>query len=223
MGTGLYKQTTKFINGKTQHVRVELSSREVKAYIMKINRLSSTQYKKQYDIFKNKLRAFEAFEKASGKKVDKQSPVQILYKQAKAKETARRTGQRYKPSIALKRIQKFQSVSSGKAGQKLLQRQSYITKQNEVYLKATEKAFNNFIFGNEEKGTTGNKQAQEIYEKLKDDPVKLEQALSDYADALNAKIKESGERVENEAIPFGETLGSNDEIDFDINKYLWYI
>lgn len=212
MATGLYRQSTKIINGKTQHVRVELSSREVKAYIMKINRISSAEYKRQYDIFKNKLRAYEAFEKNAGKDIKKQSPVQILYKQAKAKENARRAGERYKPSIALKRIKSFQSVSSGKAGQKLLQKKSYIEKQNENYLKATTKAFNGLI--------DKNKQAKEIYEKLKDNPVKLEEALKDYADELGTKIKESGERVENEAIPFGETLGSNDEIDFDISKYL---
>lgn len=212
MATGIYKQTTRVVNGKTQHVRVELTSREVKAYIMKQNRLTATQYKKQYDIFKNKLRASEAFERAQGKTVKAQSPVQILYKVAKAKETARREGRRYTPSISMRRIQGFQSVSSGKAGQKLLQRKGYIEAKQADYLKATQRQFKGLM--------KGNTQAKEIFEKLKDNPVKLEQALTDYADALHASIKESGERVENEAIPFGETLGSGDDIDFDISKYL---
>lgn len=69
MATGLYKQTTKFVNGERIHVRVELTSREVKAYIMKINRISSAEYKRQYDIFKNKLRAYEAFEKNQERKL----------------------------------------------------------------------------------------------------------------------------------------------------------
>ena len=44
--------------------------------------------------------------------------------------------------------------------------------------------------------------------------------MTAYANQLGAKINEQDEVIENEAIPFGETFGSNDEIDFDIDSYL---
>ena len=74
MGSGIY--TTK--NG----VRIEKTSREVKNYIMKINGWTSSQYDKQYDIFKNKLRAYENYERAHGVNTKRQSPAQLLYKEA---------------------------------------------------------------------------------------------------------------------------------------------
>ena len=58
MGSGIYE--TK--NG----VRIEKTSREVKKYIMEQNGWTSSQYDKQYDIFKNKLRAFENYERQHG-------------------------------------------------------------------------------------------------------------------------------------------------------------
>ena len=47
-----------------------------------------------------------------------------------------------------------------------------------------------------------------------------EKALADYANMLHAKIDEMGRVQEQEAIPFGETFGSGDDIDFDIEDYL---
>ena len=64
-----------------------------------------------------------------------------------------------------------------------------------------------------------NKQARDIYESISD-PVKREEAMTDYANKLGAKIDEQDEIIENEAIPYGETFGSTDEIDFNIDSYL---
>lgn len=185
-----------------------MSSREVKAYIMKQNGWTSRQYDKQYDIFKNKLRAYENYERAHGVTSPRQSPTQLLYKEAKAKA---REGADYTPSIKMRRIRSFTSVSSGKAGQKALQGQRYQARRTQLYEEATSKQFKGLI--------DNNPKAKEIAERIKD-PVKREQALADYANAIHAKIDEEGKAQENEAIPFGETFGSDDTVDFDIEAYL---
>ena len=200
MGSGLYKM----VKGQ----RIEMSSREVKAYIMKQNGWTSNQYDKQYDIFKNKLRAYENYERAHGVTSQRQSPTQLLYKEAKAKA---REGGDYTPSIKMRRIRSFTSVSSGKAGQKALQGVRYQARRAQLYEEATSKQFKGLI--------ENNPMAQEIAERIKD-PVKREKALADYANKIHAKIDEEGKAQENEAIPFGETFGSTDTIDFDIEDYL---
>ena len=192
MSSGLYKM----VKGQ----RVEMSSREVKAYIMKQNGWTSSQYDKQDDIFKNKLRAYENYERAHGVTSKRQSPTQLLYKEAKAKA---REGANYTPSIKMRRIRSFTSVSSGKAGQKALQGQRYQARRAQLY----------------EEATRNNPTAKEIAERLKD-PVKREQALADYANKIHAKIDEEGKAQENEAIPFGETFGSDDPVDFNIEDYM---
>ena len=200
MGSGLFK----IVKGE----RVEMSSREVKQYIMKQNNWTSSQYDKQYDIFKNKLRAYENYERAHGVTSKRQSPTQLLFKEAKAKA---REGGEYKPSIKMQRIRSFTSVSSGKAGQRALQGQRYMQRRAQMYESATTKQFKGLI--------ENNAKAREIAERIQD-PVKREQALKDYANMLHAKIDESGRVQESEAIPFGETFGSDDVADFDIDAYL---
>lgn len=195
----------KYVNGE----RVKMTSKEVKNYIMKVNGWTTEQYNKQYDILRNKVRAYEAYEEAHGRKVKKASTQELLFKEAKAKK---RYGSEYQPSIKMKRIRSFTSVSSGKAGQKALQGKRYQQRRTALYEDATYKQFKGLI--------DGNPQAKYIYENVTD-PVKREEALTDYANTINAKINEQDEAVENEAIPVSsETFGSNDPIDFDISDYL---
>ena len=196
----------KYVGGK----RVAVTNREIKAYIMKQNGWTSTQYKKQYDIFKNKLRAYENYERASGKQVAKQSPVEVLYKEAKAKA---REGVDYKPSIKMQRIRSFTSVSSGKAGQRALQGRLYMARRTQLYEDATYKQFKGLI--------ESNKMAKIVYKTIKD-PVKREEALSDLADQIHYFIKSKEAEQESEAIPFGEVYGSDTDasMDFDIEQYL---
>lgn len=200
----------KYVGGKP----VALTNRQIKAYIMKQNGWSSTEYKKQYDIFKNKLRAYESYERASGKKVTSQSPVEVLYKEAKTKA---REGVDYKPSIKMQRIRSFTSVSSGKAGQKALQGRLYMERRSQLYEDATYKQFKGLIEKND--------MARIIYETIKD-PVKREEALSDLADQIHYFIKSKEAEQESEAIPFGEVYGSDTEatneatMEFDIEQYL---
>ena len=205
MGSGIYKTE------KGQ--RVELSSREVKAYIMKQNNWTSRQYDKQYDIFKNKLRAYENYERAHGITSQRQSPTQLLYKEAKTKA---REGAEYRPSFKMQRIRSFTSVSSGKAGQKALQGARYQARRTKLYEDTLNKRFEGFI--------RDNATAREIAEKIKD-PVKREKALSDYANKVNEKIaeyeKEVKKQKETGGIPADrEVFGSDDVVDFDISEYL---
>lgn len=194
----------KYQNGQ----RVKMTNREVKSYIMKVNGWTTEQYNKQYDILRNKVRSYEAYERASGRTTQTQSVQSLLFKEAKAKK---RMGAEYTPSIKMQRIKSFTSVSSGKAGQKALTGKRYRQKRAKTYEDATYKQFQGLI--------NSNPQAKRIYESISD-PVKREQAMTAYANQLGAKINEQDEVNENEAIPFGETFGSNDEIDFDIDSYL---
>ena len=187
------------IKGET----VKVKPSEVKATIMKANNWTADQYKKQYDIFKNKLRAFEAFEGTG----QKQSAVELLYKQARAKI---REGAEYQPSIKMQRINAFTSVSSGKAS-KLLENEMYRSRREATYSSATYKQFEGLI--------AKNAKAKEIYDAIKD-PVQREKALTDYANKLHAKIDEEDKVSENEAIPSGLTFGSKDDFEFDYSEYM---
>ena len=187
------------IKGET----VKVKPSEIKATIMKANNWTADQYKKQYDIFKNKLRAFEAFEGTG----QRQSAVELLYKQARAKI---REGAEYQPSIKMQRINAFTSVSSGKAS-KLLENEMYRSRREATYSSATYKQFEGLI--------AKNAKAKEIYDTIKD-PVQREKALTNYANKLHAKLDEEGKTQENEAIPYGETFGSDNAIEFDYSDYM---
>ena len=187
--------------------KVALKASEVKNFIMKVNNWNADQYQKEYDIFKNKLRTLENFEGVS--KAERESPVELLYKQAKAKK---RYGSDYQPSIKLQRILSTSAYSSSPKRQKqLLKNQSYVERLQKRYRESTNKAFKGLL----EK----NPVAKEIDEKIKD-PVQREKALLDLADKLHARIDEQGVIQDLGGIPFGESVGSSDGIDFDLTPYL---
>lgn len=198
-----YKYTTK--NGKP--VQVAMTSREVKAYVMKQNGWTSDQYRKQYDILKNKVRAYESFRRSQGIKEQPQNIVKMLYTEAKAKA---RYGDEYKPSEKLQQIKKFSAYSITK-GRQLAQQEKYQQRESAKYEAYVSKRFEGFI--------RDNAGAQRITQAIKN-PVMREKALSDYADKLNVKIAEDQKEAEQSGIPVNETYGSNDEVDFDISDYL---
>lgn len=187
--------------------QVALKASEVKNFIMKVNNWNADQYQKEYDLFKNKLRTLENFEGVP--KAERESPVEILYKQAKAKK---RYGSDYQPSIKLQRILSTSAYSSSpKRQQQLLKNQSYVEKLQKRYEESTFRAFKGLI----EKNPT----AKEIVDKIKD-PVQREKALIDLSDAFRARINEQGVITDLGGIPFGESVGSSDGIDFDLTPYL---
>lgn len=197
-------------NKQGQSVKVKMTPSQIKAEIMKINKWTPEQYKKNYDIFKNKLRSYEAFERASGVNVETQSARDLLYKEAKAKK---RFGNNYQPSIKMQRIREFTSISSGKALEKALQSKKYTTAREMTYSAKSYKQFEGLI--------NSNPKAKEIWNNVTD-PVKREQALVDLANKINAKIDEQTKAMKEsgEAIPSGEVFGSSDVIEFDISAYM---
>ena len=187
-------------------VRVPMTAREVKAFVMKERGWSSEQYNREYDKLRNRLRAYEAYQRQSGLTVEAQSPASVLYFESRAR---RREGADYKPSLELQRIKSFPSVSSGKALSRTLERSN--ERLERIYSRTTDKAFARLI--------EVNPTAAEIYETI-DDPVRREQALKDFAELLHAKQDAAGRVQASSAIPFGQAVGSDEEIDFDIEAYL---
>jgi len=196
-------------NGK----KVAMTSKEVKQYIMKQNNWTAETYRKQYDIFKNKLNAYESYQRSRGVSVEHQSTTALLFKEAKSKQFY---GEDYKPSMKMQQIKSFSAYSITK-GRQLAQGESasakrYQAKETAKYDAYIQQRFGGFI--------ESNPTAQKIDEMIKD-PVKKEKALSELADKLNAKITDDEVKEAGEAIPVStEHYGSSDEIDFDISDYL---
>ena len=187
-------------------IRVALPAREIKSYVMKERGWTSDQYSKEYDKLRNRLRAYEAFQRQSGVNVEAQSPASILYFESRAR---RREGAEYQPSLELQRIKSFSSISSGKALERALERRSETFARR--YTETTNKVFAGFI--------VANPTAAEIAERVTD-PVKRERALIDLATKLHARQDAAGRVQASSAIPFGQVVGSDEAIDFDIESYL---
>lgn len=187
-------------------VRVALTAREIKSYVMKERGWTSDQYSKEYDKLRNRLRAYEAFQRQSDISVEAQSPASILYFESRAR---RREGAQYQSSLELQRIKSFPSISSGKALGRALERRSETFARR--YTETTNKVFAGLI--------AANPTAAEIAERVTD-PVKRERALIDLAAKLHARQDAAGRVQASSAIPFGQAVGSDEAIDFDIESYL---
>lgn len=178
---------------------------------MKQKGISSAEYKKQYDIFKNKLRAYEAYQRAHGVDVKKQSASELLYKHERAKA---REGADYTPTLEWKRINRFTSVSSGRKGQEALKSSRYMEARTQEYEATTMKYFKDFIMKNDG--------AQKIFQSV-DDPVKREKALAEYANRINAKQKADGsvdgEAIAEESEVYGSDTFDEAEVADIINEY----
>lgn len=184
----------------------KITARQKKALIMSANDWTAEQYRKQYDIFKNKLRAYESYKRAHGGEVETQSPQDLLYRAAKAKK---REGEEYRPSIEMQRIQSFSAVSITK-GRRLAEdfESEYSQRRGEAFAAATEAAFAGFIANVD--------MAQEIVDNI-EDPVKREEALKALAEHIHAKQKGNGE------VFAGEAYGSDEAgEDFDYSQWLDY-
>lgn len=217
-----------------------------KALIMSVNGWTAEQYRKNYDIFKNKLRAYENYRRAHGADVEVQSPQEVLYRAAKAK---RREGTDYTPSLEMQRIQGFSAVSITK-GRQLAQdtESAYSRRRSAAFAATTLAAFDGFIdqvpkahaivYGDpllaSDSEALINELTQgkpyeigpdnQIYvdgepvwiEKPITDPVQREEALKALAEHIHAKQKGTGE-----VIASGETYGSDEYgEDFDYSQWL---
>lgn len=214
MPTKLYKWTRSKGNKLEKQY---LTNRQVKAYIMKQNNWTSDQYRKQYDITKNKLRAYESYKQAQGAKVSKQSVSELLYKEAKAKQLY---GPNYKPSQKMQQIRGFSAYSITK-GRQLATQKKYQEKESKKYGQYINKRFGGLL--------ENNKGAQKIQDAFKEDALKkgepinyakMEEALSDYASNIGSRVNEDDEVETPNTLPYGEVYGSSEEIDFDVSDYL---
>lgn len=188
-----------------QGKREKVSPREVKSYIMRVEGWTTEQYNKEYDILRNRLRNFEAFQRASGIEVTPQSPAEILYKQAKAKK---RYGSEYTESFDLQRIRAFPSTSTGRKGQMSTRAQARMAS---LYRKTTNARFAGLI--------EANPTAARIADTI-DDPVKREQALIAFANEMHIRIGSSLKAQKTAAIPYGQAIGSDEGFNFPIEQYL---
>ena len=192
------------IHGAYVYERTKVTPSEVKETIMKANKWTEDQYKKQFYLFRNKLKAYENYRKAHGANVKEQSPLEVLYKQAKTKI---REGENYEPSLEMKRIQSFSAVSITK-GRRLAEdlESEYSRRRGTQFAATTEAAFKGFI--------EQVPKAQEIMDKIKD-PVTREEALKDLADHVHAKQLPNGE------VASGEAVGSDNAADdYDVDQWL---
>lgn len=204
-----YKATK--VNG--ERVLKPMTQREVKAYIMKVNNWTAEQYRKQYDIFKNKLRAYEAVQEAGGYKVKKQSVSDVLYYTAMAKQ---REGADYKPSREMEKILSMSAYSITK-GRKYATQEKYLNKQYDALIAKdfgapnSGEGFLNFA----SKGSSPLCQKiMKLYNEGKD-RMKVHQGLSKLATEF-----EKAERKNSQAL--GESVGSDtiSDVPVDIAPYL---
>lgn len=199
----------------------KLTARQLRSVIMQANNWTEEQYRKQYDIFKNKLRFYESVQASRGVKDyleggsrSKQSPQELLYKIARAKL---RFGEDYEPSQEIKQIESVTAHSITK-GARIAKAAS-----SKAYKSAVSKIVNIRFSGFTEFYT----KAQEILERISD-PVKQEAALVAFAEYLHATYPRSGKdkgapKKGEGGIAYGETFGSDDKDlggEFDIEEWL---
>lgn len=198
----------KTVNGET----VELSASQVKAEVMQIRGWTARQYEKEYDKIRNRIRAYEGFERSMGEKVTPESPAAFLYKESRAMQ---RHGAAYVPSARTAAIRQTTSISSGKALEILLTGKTKAAKKarGAFYRRAAQgiERFSGLIA----KNPTAARMAKEIK-----NPAKLLSALKAFANQMHIKIDETGRAQDSAAIPFGMSFGSSDELAFDYSAWL---
>ena len=214
--------TRKRYNTKTHRFESEkISQREMKATIMRANDWTEEQYRKQYDIFKNKLRFYEELQRSRGIDVETQSIAEVLYKEARSKITY---GPAYEPSDTMRLIRGMAAYSTNK-GSKIASRGT----SSQSYKRAVSLIVNTRFAGL----IARYDKAAEIAALIKD-PVILENALSDFAAELHSRYPRAGKdagapslKGQGEAIPSGEVYGSdfaniptNALDDYDIEQWL---
>ena len=178
-----YERLTKTIIKNGEAVQVNLTSREMKSTIAKAYGISIADVDKKYYLFRNKLRAYESFKIASGYEVERQSPLNVMYKQAKA---MLKYGSDYEPSREFQAINQFSAVSISK-GEKL-------AKATESrYYKKHQTDLGNLAIKNYDKFISAHTQAKELvqaYKEGKISGVKLQEALGQMAKDVKASLKE---------------------------------
>lgn len=182
--------------------KVQLNARQIKSAILKNTGWTEQEYNRQRYILKNKLRTFEAFQKAEGFEVKQQSPVEILYYQTRRQKMQ---GSNYKMSAQLAEIYKQTAYGSKAAIQHALSSTKARNRQEATYNLETYNSFKQFI--------NTSSQAKKLWDGI-ENPVKRRKALESLADEFHFVQEEDREYIKKQAIPFGDITGSETELNW---------
>ena len=178
-----YERLTKTIIKDGEAVQVNLTSREMKSTIAKAYGISIADVDKKYYLFRNRLRAYESFKRESGYDVKPQSPLNVMYKQARAMINH---GADYKPSREFQAINQFSAVSITKGEQLAKATGSRYYKKHQTDL-------GNLALKNYDKFISAHTQAKELVQAYKEGKitgVNLQEALGQMAKDVKASIKD---------------------------------
>lgn len=186
-----------FKNGK------ELSPITVKHKIMQMRGWDEAEYTRQRKQLTKRITTFNALMQETGGEKITDTAVQILYKESKARK---HFGANYQPAFRTAALHSMAATSGSKRGQKAIE-------------KASNK-FSGYVYDRFNGLITKNEGARVIYEKLKNDPVKLEKVLSKYANDMHAVIGYKKKKTQGEAIPFSTESYGSDNYETDVSSYL---
>lgn len=178
-----YERLTKTIIKDDKAVQVPLTSREMKSTIAKAYGISIADVDKKYYLFRNRLRAYESFKRESGYDVKPQSPLNVMYKQAR---DMLKHGSDYKPSREFQAINQFSAVSITK-GEQLAKA------TGSRYYRKHQTGLANLALKNYDKFISAHKSAKDLvqaYKEGKISGVNLQEALGQMAKDVKASIKE---------------------------------
>ena len=195
-----YERLTKTIIKDGEATQVSISSREMKSTIAKAYGITLEEVDKKYYLFRNRLRAYESFKRESGVEVTPQSPLNLMYKQAKA---MLRHGADYKPSNEFEAINTFSAVSISKGEQLAKATNSRYYKKHQSQIGSLALAhFEKFIGAH-----TSAKELKKAYIEGKITGVQLQASLSQMAKDVKARQKELRQKGGGFA---GSTIGTDD-------------
>lgn len=195
MSSGIFKT----VKGQ----QVELSARDVKAEIIRIQGWTEAEYNARRKQLTKRINTFNISASAFGYQSESRTAVQILYSQSKAQQ---RYGKNYIPSQRTQLIYSMAATSGMARGQKALE--------------SAKKKYGTFVTSRFAGLIASNDSAKKIYDALKDNPAKLEEALSKFANDMHAKIDMNRGASQNSAIPFSPQSFGSDEYYVDITSYL---
>lgn len=180
MRTGIYRTE----KGITR----ELTPSDVKRTIMRGFGIEKSEYKRFYNLFRNRYVNYQKFVKSQTGQTPPQTPTEILYRQAQARI---KHGTNYKPSDTIELISQFTSTSTGRyksTSKESLKLANRIAKHG---IESFERLIDESPL------------AREIYEKAPNDFVALER-LKKFADRLHKK------QAGGSGIPSANIIGSDD-------------
>lgn len=180
----------------------ELTAKEVKQEIMQIRGWDEAEYTRQRKQLTKRITTFNALMQASGQPTETRTSVQMLYGESRA---IKRHGVHYQPSSRTAAVRSMAATSGRARGAKAIE------KARTTYGGYVTKRFAGLI--------ASNKGAAEIAKRIKD-PVKLEAALTKYANDMHQSIDRKKTTVRGQAIPFSTESYGSDTYDVDISAYL---